>query len=113
MGKEYDYKRESGRLTRHQKGWGKRFEKQLEEYFKESGELAEVRPILASGGNPDFLIEDAEKNRCYVEAKVRHHSFSESKYFDGWLVDRLREYDAVDGKGIGLTQVKGTPTRYR
>ena len=109
MGKEYDYKRESRRLTRHQNWWGKRFEKQLEEYFEKSGELLEVEPVLANGARPDFLIEDAERNRCYVEAKVRHHSFSENKYFDGWLVDRLIKYDAVDGKGIGITQVRGTP----
>ena len=109
MAKEYDYKRERGRLNRHQKWWGKRFEKQLEEYFEESRELIEVKPILANGGSPDFLIEDAEKNRCYVEAKIRHQSFAENKYFDDWLVGRLREYDAVDGKGIGLTQVSGTP----
>ncbi len=109
MGKQYDYKRERKRLYKHQDWWGKRFEKQLEGYFEESGELVAVQPVLANGKVPDFLIEDADKNRCYVEAKVRHQSFEESEYFDHWLRDRLREYGAVDGKGIGLTQVKGTP----
>ena len=109
MGVEYNYTNEKGRLDQYQSWWGKQFEAQLCEFFERNGELVKREPELASGARPDFLIEDANSNRCYVEAKVRHNSFEENRYFDSWLFNTLLNYDAVDGKGVALEHVGGQP----
>ena len=109
MNPEYDYNSWKSRMDTIQNWWGKRFELQLEEFCKAEGELLQREPELKNGKEPDFLIEDDEGNRCYVEAKVRHNSIEEDRYFDDWIVRRLMHHKALDGKGVGVQHVSGIP----
>ena len=109
MNQKYDYNAWKDRLDELQNWWGKKFELQLEEFFKAEGELLQREPELKNRKTPDFLIEDDEGNRCYVEAKVRHNSIEEDRYFDDWIVGTLMQHKSVDGKGAGVQRVSGTP----
>ena len=109
MNQKYDYNAWKDRLDELQNWWGKKFELQLEEFFKAEGELLQREPELKNRKTPDFLIEDDEGNRCYVEAKVRHNSIEEDRYFDDWIVGKLMDHKSVDGKGIGVHRVSGIP----
>ena len=109
MNQEYDYAAYKRRLDETQNWWGTRFEKQLEEIFRTEGELLETKPKLANGKTPDFLIGDAKGNSSYIEAKVRHNSAEEDKYFADWIVRTLEQHKGVDGKGIGVQAVSGKP----
>ena len=102
MNQKYDYNAWKDRLDELQNWWGKKFELQLEEFFKAEGELLQREPELKNRKTPDFLIEDDEGNRCYVEAKVRHNSIEEDRYFDDWIVGTLMQHKSVDGKGAGV-----------
>ena len=73
------------------------------------GKLLQRQPELENGTKPDFLVEDDEGNRCYVEAKVRLNSAEEDRYFDDWIVGKLMDHKSVDGKGIGVHGVSGIP----
>ena len=77
--------------------------------FEAEGELLQREPELKNRKTPDFLIEDDEGNRCYVEAKVRHNSIEKDRYFDDWIVGTLMQHKSVDGKGVGVQRVSGTP----
>ena len=99
MNPEYDYKGWKSRLDKFQNWWGPKFEQQLEDIFQLEGELLQRHPELENGTRPDFLVEDEEGNRCYVEAKVRHNSSEEDSYFYDWIVGTLMDHKSVDGKG--------------
>ena len=88
---------------------GPKFEQQLEGIFQLEGELLQRHPELENGTRPDFLVEDEEGNRCYVEAKVRHNSSEEDSYFADWIVGTLMDHKSVDGKGVGIHGVSGIP----
>ena len=107
MNPEYDYKSWKNRLNPN--WWGRKFELLLEQIFKMEGELLQAQPELGNGTKPDFLVEDDEGNRCYVEAKVRLNSAEEDRYFDDWIVGKLMDHKSVDGKGIGIHGVSGIP----
>ena len=107
MNPEYDYKSWKTRLSHN--WWGRKFELLLEQIFKMEGELLQRQPELENGTKPDFLVEDDEGNRCYVEAKVRLNSAEEDRYFDDWIVGKLMDHKSVDGKGIGVHGVSGIP----
>ena len=109
MNPEYDYKGWKSRLDKFQNWWGPKFEQQLEGIFQLEGELLQRHPELENGTRPDFLVEDEEGNRCYVEAKVRHNSSEEDSYFDDWIVGTLMDHKSVDGKGVGIHGVSGIP----
>ena len=109
MNPEYDYKSWKNRLSTFHNWWGRKFEQQLEQIFKMEGELLQRQPELENGTKPDFLVEDDEGNRCYVEAKVRLNSAEEDRYFDDWIVGKLMNHKSVDGKGIGVHGVSGIP----
>ena len=109
MNPEYDYKGWKSRLDKFQNWWGPKFEQQLEGIFQLEGELLQRHPELENGTRPDFLVEDEEGNRCYVEAKVRHNSSEEDSYFDDWIVGTLMDHKSVDGKGVGIHGVAGIP----
>ena len=113
MNQEYDYAAYKRRLDETLNWWGTRFEKQLEEIFRTEGELLETKPKLANGKTPDFLIGDAKGNSSYIEAKVRHNSAEEDKYFADWIVRTLEQHKGVDGKGIGVQAVSGKPQGIR
>ena len=109
MNPEYDYKSWKNRLSTFHNWWGRKFEQQLEQIFKMEGELLQRQPELENGTKPDFLVEDDERNRCYVEAKVRLNSAEEDRYFDDWVVGKLMGHKSVDEKGIGVHGVSGIP----
>ena len=111
MSSTYDYQSEKQKIDKLQNWWAKQFEKQLEEYFRNEGQLLKIQPVLADGKKPDFLIGDVDNRHCYVEAKVRHNSFEQDRYFDKYFCDHLLTHDAVDGKSIVLKRVEGKPKR--
>lgn len=55
-------------------------------YAGENGGSVTRNPTLSNGSRPDFLIEEEQGRRCYVEAKALFTSRKKSDYFE-WRVD--------------------------